>query len=46
MRRFAVGDIHGCLTVLQVLDRELIFGDGETVVTRDECVDCGSDSTS
>ena len=44
MRHFAIGDIHGCLTALQVLERELVFGDGDTVVTLGDYVDRGPDS--
>jgi len=44
MRQFAIGDIHGCLTALQVLDRELRFGEGDTVVTLGDYVDRGPDS--
>ena len=44
MRQFAIGDIHGCLTALQLLDRELAFGDGDTVVTLGDYVDRGPDS--
>ena len=44
MRRFAIGDIHGCLTALQVLDKELAFGDGDTVVTLGDYLDRGPDS--
>jgi serine/threonine protein phosphatase 1 len=44
MRQFAIGDIHGCLTALQVLDKELAFGDGDTVVTLGDYVDRGPDS--
>ena len=44
MRQFAIGDIHGCLTALQVLDNELAFGDGDTVVTLGDYVDRGPDS--
>lgn len=44
MRHFAIGDIHGCLTALQVLDSELAFGDGDTVVTLGDCVNRGPDS--
>lgn len=44
MRKFAIGDIHGCLSALQVLDRELAFGDGDTVVTLGDYVDRGPDS--
>lgn len=44
MRRFAIGDIHGCLTALQVLDNELAFGDGDTVVTLGDYVDRGPNS--
>ncbi|MEO5716251.1 MAG: metallophosphoesterase family protein [Luteolibacter sp.] len=44
MRQFAIGDIHGCLTALQVLDRELVFGEDDTVVTLGDYVDRGPDS--
>ena len=44
MRQFAIGDIHGCLTALQVLERELAFGDDDTVVTLGDYVDRGPDS--
>ncbi|MEO8616884.1 MAG: metallophosphoesterase family protein [Luteolibacter sp.] len=44
MRQFAIGDIHGCLTALQVLAHELAFGDGDTVVTLGDYVDSGPDS--
>lgn len=44
MRQFAIGDIHGCLTALQVLDNELAFGDGDTVVTLGDYVDRGPHS--
>jgi len=44
MRQFAIGDIHGCLTALQVLAHELAFGDGDTVVTLGDYVDRGPDS--
>ncbi len=44
MRQLAIGDIHGCLTALQVLDQELAFGDGDTVVTLGDYVDRGPDS--
>ena len=44
MRQFAIGDIHGCLTALQVLDNELACGDGDTVVTLGDYVDRGPDS--
>jgi hypothetical protein len=35
MRQFAIGDIHGCLTVLQVLDKELAFGSGDIANSRE-----------
>ena len=44
MRQFAIGDIHGCLTALQVLDRELAFSGDDTVVTLGDYVDRGPDS--
>ena len=44
MRQFAIGDIHGCLTALQVLDNELAFGDGDTVVTLGDYVNRGPNS--
>lgn len=44
MRQFAIGDIHGCLTALQVLERELAFGGGDTVATLGDYVDRGPDS--
>lgn len=44
MRQFAIGDIHGCLTALQVLDDELAFGEDDTVVTLGDYVDRGPDS--
>lgn len=44
MRQFAIGDIHGCLTPLLALDRELAFGEGDTVVTLGDYVDRGPDS--
>ncbi len=44
MRQFAIGDIHGCLSALQALDRELAFGEGDTVVALGDYVDRGPDS--
>ena len=44
MRHFAIGDIHGCLSALQALDRELAFGEGDTVVVLGDYVDRGPDS--
>ncbi len=44
MRQFAVGDIHGCLKSLRVLECELGFGDGDTVITLGDYVDRGPDS--
>ncbi len=44
MRLFAIGDIHGCLTALQALDRELAFSEDDTVVTLGDYVDRGPDS--
>ncbi len=44
MRQFAIGDIHGCLTALQVLERELGFSDGDTIITLGDYVDRGPDS--
>jgi serine/threonine protein phosphatase 1 len=44
MRQFTIRDIHGCLTALQVLDKELAFGDGDIVVTLGDYVDRGPDS--
>lgn len=44
MRLFAIGDIHGCLTALQRLDRELGFQADDVVVTLGDYVDRGPDS--
>lgn len=44
MRQFAIGDIHGCLAALQVLGKELAFGDDDTVITLGDYVDRGPDS--
>jgi serine/threonine protein phosphatase 1 len=44
MRLFAIGDIHGCASALRCLDRELKFGDSDTVVTLGDYVDRGPDS--
>lgn len=44
MRTFAIGDIHGCQTALQVLDEELNFGADDVIVTLGDYVDRGPDS--
>lgn len=44
MRQFAIGDIHGCLTALERLDRELCFQADDVVVTLGDYVDRGPDS--
>ena len=44
MRHFAIGDIHGCSTALERLDKELKFGTGDLVVTLGDYVDRGPDS--
>ncbi|TLD71904.1 serine/threonine protein phosphatase [Phragmitibacter flavus] len=43
-RTFAIGDIHGCLTALQILDEHLQFGPGDLVITLGDYVDRGADS--
>src|SRR5690606_28023272 len=44
MRRFAIGDIHGCSAALKRLDDELHFESGDLVVTLGDYVDRGPDS--
>ena len=44
MRQFAIGDIHGCLHALTLLDQELRFQATDTVVTLGDYVDRGPDS--
>lgn len=41
MRLFAMGDIHGCANALRLLDQELAFGSGDTVVTLGDYVNRG-----
>ena len=43
-RVFAIGDIHGCLTALQTLSKELRFGPDDTVITLGDYVDRGPDT--
>ncbi len=43
-RVFAIGDVHGCLTSLQRLDKELVFGADDKVITLGDYVDRGPDS--
>ncbi len=44
MRRFAIGDIHGCYAALLALDEALQFGVEDVVVTLGDYVDRGPDS--
>ena len=44
MRLLAIGDIHGCLTALEVLLKEVRPGPEDTVVTLGDYVDRGPDS--
>lgn len=44
MRRFAIGDIHGCYTALLALDTQLGFGPQDEIVTLGDHVDRGPDS--
>ncbi|HSJ04539.1 MAG: metallophosphoesterase family protein [Verrucomicrobium sp.] len=44
MRTFAIGDIHGCNTALQILDEQLQFGTGDVIVTLGDYVDRGPDT--
>ncbi len=44
MRRFAIGDIHGCYSALLALEEELKFGAEDVVVTLGDYVDRGPDS--
>ncbi|WP_218280453.1 metallophosphoesterase [Verrucomicrobium spinosum] len=44
MRTFAIGDIHGCQTALQVLDEQLNFGTDDVIVTLGDYVDRGPDT--
>ncbi len=43
-RVFAIGDVHGCLTALQLLDKELVFGPEDKVIMLGDYVDRGPDS--
>ena len=43
-RVLAIGDIHGCLTALQTLDRQVAFGADDLVITLGDCIDRGPDS--
>lgn len=45
MRQFAIGDIHGCVTSLQVLDHELTFNADDAVITLGDYRDRGPDSS-
>lgn len=44
MRVIAVGDIHGCITALRILERTVPLGQGETLVTLGDYVDRGPQS--
>lgn len=44
MRQFAIGDIHGCLAELVLLDQEIRFCSSDVVVTLGDYVDRGPDS--
>lgn len=46
MRTLAIGDIHGCFTALQTLEREMAFTDDDLIVTVGDYVDRGPDSKS
>ncbi|MDB6139613.1 MAG: serine/threonine protein phosphatase, partial [Verrucomicrobiaceae bacterium] len=43
-RVFAIGDVHGCLTALQRLDKELAFGPEDKVIALGDYIDRGPDS--
>ena len=43
-RVFAIGDIHGCLTALQTLEKALVFGPDDKVITLGDYVDRGPDT--
>ena len=43
-RTFAIGDVHGCLTALQTLDKKLVFGPDDKVIALGDYVDRGPDS--
>lgn len=43
-RTIAIGDIHGCLTALEILDQHLQFDPGDLVITLGDYVDRGPDS--
>jgi serine/threonine protein phosphatase 1 len=44
MRTLAIGDIHGCFTALQTLEREMAFTDDDLIITLGDYVDRGPDS--
>ncbi len=44
MRRFAIGEMHGCLVALERLEREIGFRPSDTVITLGDYVDRGPDS--
>lgn len=44
MPLIAIGDIHGCLTALRILERMIPLGQGETLVTLGDYVDRGPHS--
>ena len=46
MRTFVIGDIHGCFTALQTLERELKFTDDDLLITLGDYVDRGPDTKS
>lgn len=46
MRTLAIGDIHGCFTALQTLEREMAFKDDDLIITVGDYVDRGPDSKS
>lgn len=43
-RILAVGDIHGCLTALQTIDKQVVFGPDDLVITLGDYIDRGPDS--
>ena len=45
MRVFAIGDIHGCLTALQTLDKHLQFGPADLLITLGDYIDRGPQSS-
>jgi serine/threonine protein phosphatase 1 len=44
MRTLVIGDIHGCFTALQTLEREMDFTDEDQLITLGDYVDRGPDS--